>query len=112
MDIVTSLSKKELEQIIFDQVSKCLSDKLTPSQPEPSDRCGLNDACVLTGLSKASVYKLTHAKNIPHAKFGSRLVFSRRQLTLWIESHTVDPSAKEDEIKVNLVKSANKKLSK
>lgn len=78
--------------------------------PEPSDRCQLKDACEITGLGKAAIYKLTHEKKLPHMKFGSRLVFSRRQLIAWVESHTIAPTAKEDEIKANIVKSAKKHL--
>lgn len=110
MDIVTSLSKKELEQIIFDQVTKCLNDKLSPAQPEQPDRCGLEDACIITGLSKQSIYKMTHEKKLPFMKFGSRLVFSRRQLTIWRDEHTLSPSSPEDEVKDNLTKSAQKHL--
>ena len=78
--------------------------------PEPTDRCQLKEACEITGLSKAAIYKLTHDKGIPHAKFGSRLIFSRRSLIAWVDSHTVSPTAKEDEMKANLVKSAQKHL--
>lgn len=78
--------------------------------PEPSDRCQLKDACEITGLGKAAIYKMTHEKKLPHAKFGSRLIFSRRQLTIWVEEHTLLPSDPADELKANLVKSANKHL--
>ena len=78
--------------------------------PEPSDRCQLKDACEITGLSKAAIYKGTSENKIPHSKFGSRLIFSRRQLVAWVESHTISPTAAEDEIKSNLVKSAKKHL--
>jgi excisionase family DNA binding protein len=115
MEIITSLTRKELEQLITDSVTKCLDAKLSPPQPEPSDRCGLDDACIILGTpekpaSKAQVYKLTSEKKLPHAKFGSRLVFSRRQLTAWVESHTLPPASAEDEMKARLRKSANKKL--
>jgi hypothetical protein len=53
---------------------------------------------------------MTHEKLIPYQKFGSRLVFSRRQLITWVEKHTVAPSDPEDEVKDKLVKSAQKKL--
>jgi len=53
---------------------------------------------------------MTHENKIVHAKFGSRLVFSRRQLAAWVESRTLPPSSPEDELKTNLIKSADKKL--
>src|ERR1035437_3883492 len=93
MDIVTSLSKKELEQIIFDQVSKCLATQTPPPQPEQSDRCGLSDACIELGIpgkpvSEAYVYKLTHEKQIAFRHSGRFLEFSRRALRAWREAHT------------------------
>lgn len=87
-----------------------------PQKPtEPADRCGLEEACKILGTeerpaSKAKIYQLTSSKQLPHLKFGSRLVFSRRQLVAWVEAHTVSPTAKEDEMKANLVKSAKKHL--
>jgi excisionase family DNA binding protein len=110
MEIVTSLTKKELEEIISSQVKKCLDEKLTPPQLESSDRIGLAEACEITGLSRASIYKNTHEKRIPHLKFGSRLVFSRRQLTTWIEEHTVLPQNPEAEMNAALAASAQKHL--
>lgn len=90
-----------------------LLDLKHPERPaEPSDRCQLKEACEITGLSKAAIYKLTHDKGIPHAKFGSRLIFSRRSLIAWVDAHTVSPTATGDEMKANLVKSAKKHLRK
>lgn len=35
--------------------------------------------------SKAKIYKLTSAGAIPHRKYGNKLVFSRKELTEWME---------------------------
>lgn len=110
MEFITSLTRKELEQIITDSVTKCLNGNPLPSQPETSDRCQLNDACEITGLSKAAIYKLTHERGIPHAKFGSRLVFSRRQLAAWIDSRTISPESASDEMNIALAAAAKKHL--
>lgn len=115
MDIVTSLSKKELEQIIFDQVSKCLNDKLFPTQPEPSDRCGLDDACIELGVpgkpvSKAYVYSLTNKKKVAFRHNGRFLEFSRRQLRAYREAHTLIPASAEEAQRARLQKSALKKI--
>ena len=92
-------------------VEEILQDLRNPQKPqELPDRCQLKDACEITGLSKAAIYKLTHEKKLPHAKFGSRLIFSRRQLTIWVDEHTLLPSSPSDELKANLVKSAKKHL--
>ena len=115
MEFVTSLSKKELEQIIVDSVSKCLNEKLSPQQPEQSDRCGLDDACIELGtpgkpVSKAYDYKLTHEKKVSFKHNGRFLEFSRRQLRAYRESHTLAPRSSEEIQKAMLQKSAEKKL--
>ena len=78
--------------------------------PAPSDRCKLSDACEITGLSKAAIYKLTSEKKLPHSKFGSRLIFSRRQLSAWVEQHTVPPSDLKHEVKETLARAARKHM--
>lgn len=114
MEIITSLKKEELEQLIIDSVNKCLDGILKPPQELP-DRCGIDEACILLGTpekpaSKAKVYQLTHLKKLPFMHYGRGLVFSRRQLLAYREEHTLPPSPPEDEMKANLVKSAEKHL--
>jgi excisionase family DNA binding protein len=110
MEVITSFSRTELEQIISDTVTKCLEAKLSPLQPEIPDRCTLIDACEITGLGKAAIYKAVGKKEIPYSKFGSRLIFSRKELVFWVESHTLPSSSPDDEMTANLVKSAQKHL--
>jgi excisionase family DNA binding protein len=105
------MSEYEIIDKRLSNIENILLDLKHPERPpEPTDRCQLKDACEITGLSKAAIYKLTHEKGIPHAKFGSRLIFSRRSLIAWVNDHTVSPTAKEAELKANLVKSAKKRL--
>jgi excisionase family DNA binding protein len=110
MEIVTSFTKKELEQIISEQVTQCLNDKLSPPQPESSDRCGIDEACKITGLSSASIYKMTHLKKIPFMKFGRALVFSKRQLAQWLEENTISPADLGKELDKSLIAAAQKHL--
>lgn len=53
----------------------------------------LTEVCDLTGLSKSTVYQLTHTKQIPHLKRGGKLLFNRQEITGWLESarQQVDP---------------------
>jgi excisionase family DNA binding protein len=60
-----------------------------PKQPL-ADRCTLPEALEITALSKSKLYKLTSTNEIPHKRFGNRLIFSRRELLDWIESNTMD----------------------
>jgi hypothetical protein len=62
-------------------------------------------------LSKSKLYKLSHERLIPFKKFGSRLVFSRKELIEWKNIRIEEPSYNgwlEDQLR----KSAQKKLAK
>ncbi|MEJ8756250.1 helix-turn-helix domain-containing protein [Pontibacter sp. H259] len=62
----------------------------TPAVVTPQDRCSLSEAVALTGLSKSKLYKLTAAGQVPHKRFGNRLVFSRAALAAWVDAQTVE----------------------
>lgn len=51
------------------------------------DLIGLNEACLLTGYSKNTIYQFTSRKLIPHYKrpHGRRIFFSKRALEQWIK---------------------------
>lgn len=93
-------------------IEKLLLDIKHPERPpEPSDRIGIKEACLITGLSKAAVYKYTHLKQMPHLKFARRLVFSRRQIESWVEDHTLQPiDSLSETMNQNLRRSAKKHI--
>jgi len=87
MEIITSFTRTELEQIISEQVTKCLNSKLPPPQPEQSDRCGINEARIILGtpekpVSKALIYKLTHEKKL-------NFLYSVEKILLNIGKHSL-----------------------
>lgn len=82
------------------------------SEPEPQDRIGLNEALKVTGLSKSSIYKLTHERKIPFEKYGIKLVFSRRQLAEWVEENTISPDAEVSGMMDRLARSARRQLNR
>lgn len=47
------------------------------------------EACIYTGISRSTMYKLTSAKKIPHYKTVG-LYFLRSELDGWIRSHRVN----------------------
>ncbi len=47
------------------------------------------EACIYTGISRSTMYKLTSAKKIPHYKTVG-LYFERAELDDWIRSHRVN----------------------
>ena len=79
-----------------------------PKPEEKSDRCYLEDALELTGLSKSKIYKLSAAGEIPCKQFGSRLVFSRKELLAWVERQT-KPKHDHSEAVMQLARSARRK---
>lgn len=50
------------------------------------------EACVYTGISQSTMYKMTAAKKIPHYKT-TALYFERRELDSWIRQHRVNAVA-------------------
>lgn len=48
------------------------------------------EAAQYTGLSVKYIYKLTHAKQIPHYKPSRKLYFKRDELDAWLMSHRVE----------------------
>ena len=77
-------------EALFDSWGQRLLNQFDRKQPEPekSERVLLPEACNITGLSKSKIYKLVMDQKIPFAKFGRRLVFSRKQLQDWVKENT------------------------
>ncbi len=46
------------------------------------------EACLYTGISRSTLYKMTAAKKIPHYKT-TALYFERKELDNWIRQHRV-----------------------
>ena len=106
----------EIEQVFEKCLAKhFLSDSsLNGNQrcKEPlQDRISIKEAVEITGLKKATIYKLTMEGTIPHDKFrNGRLVFSRKELTLWLEQQTVRKQSPEEIAIAHLAKEARKKI--
>ena len=49
----------------------------------------LEDAALLTGLSKSTLYKLTCSHQIPHYKRAKMLYFDRAELEAWMKQNRV-----------------------
>ena len=75
----------------------------------PPDRIGLKEAIEFTGLKHSAIYKMTMKSEIPHEKFGKKLVFSRKELLIWIESRTIRKPNPEKVISTQLQKEAGKR---
>lgn len=49
----------------------------------------IDEVCVLTGLSKSHLYKLTMKQQIPHYKQAKHLYFEREEVESWLKKHPV-----------------------
>jgi hypothetical protein len=100
-------------------IKNCLRDsieeiKKIPNRDPLPDRIGLDEACIELGTkekpaSKAQVYKLTMLNEIPHQKFGKRLIFSRKELKIWMDQRTTTKQNTEEAAISHLQKEANKR---
>jgi len=54
-------------------------------QQQPEQILSFNETCSFLGYSKSYLYKLTHARRIPHYKpNGKKLYFKRTDLEAWL----------------------------
>lgn len=89
MTQIVVTSPEELKAIIRD----VLSERTEPTAGVEPENISLNRAVeLLNGLgfptSKAKIYKLTSTGSIPCHKYGSKLLFSRKELLQWVQGNT------------------------
>ena len=54
----------------------------------------VDEVCQYTGLSKSTLYKLTHRREIPHFKpHGKLIFFNRREVEEWLQGGRVATAA-------------------
>ena len=59
--------------------------KTIKQEPQRDEMGGMDLAISITGLTKATLYKMTHRRTIPHRRVGGRLYFRRSELEAWID---------------------------
>ena len=109
------LSPIPVEDLV-DRLADAMATRMMPMpKEEPRDAMNIEEVSRMTGLAPHTIYKRTSGKSkkqIPHAKFGKRLVFSRREILAWIEANTITPPNYEHLMIDTLAESARKKLRK
>ena len=60
-------------------------------------------------MTRATLYNLVYKNEIPHRKFGRRSIFSKRELSTWIESRIRRPEDKQAAAALRIAESANRK---
>lgn len=107
-------SENDLRAIVREEVRAALSPKGRAPQPEAREVLNLEGALRLLDelgvpLTRKTVYNLTTDRAIPYRKNGRRLVFSRRELTAWVDARMVAPSESRKAAALRLAQNANLK---
>jgi hypothetical protein len=102
----------ELRAIVREAVSTFLPK--TNESATLVDTITLNDALALLcqygfPTSKAKMYKLTSAGEVPCRTYGNKLVFSRKELLQWAENQT-KPKYDHTTASLTLARSARRKM--
>lgn len=111
MSNIILTTPEELRAIVNEAISSALPK---PANNLPHiDTITLNDLLILLKehgypTSKAKIYKLTSAGEIPCKTFGHKLVFSRKEILQWAENQT-KPKHDSSEICLALARSARLK---
>jgi predicted DNA-binding transcriptional regulator AlpA len=78
-----------IQSAVSTAISKAMAKVSTPEPVEQSDRLNVDQACQLLNRTRSWLFKKTMLKEVPFSKFGSRLVFSKKELEFWMESQTI-----------------------
>ena len=111
MSNIIVTTPEELRAIVSEAVSGAFP-KQASTQPQ-IDTMTLNDTLELLKehgypTSKAKIYKLTSVGKIPCKTYGNKLVFSRKEILLWVENQT-KPKHGSTKIGLALARSARRK---
>ena len=112
MQNIIVTTPEELRALVREVVSTLLPNK-NESAPQV-DTITLNDALELLSqhgfpTSKAKMYKLTSAGDVPCRTYGNKLVFSRKEILQWAEGQT-KPKHDHTAATLMLARSARRKM--
>ncbi|WP_276962183.1 helix-turn-helix domain-containing protein [Bacteroides graminisolvens] len=57
----------------------------------------LDDACILTGLKKSTLYVMTCERRIPHYKNNGRVYFDRTEIENWMKQNRIATAQEIDQ---------------
>jgi excisionase family DNA binding protein len=100
--------------ITVGQFFKLIEQKNAQKEPEKKeepkdDRTDIKEVKNITGLSYSQIYKLTAKNEIPHRKFGKRLVFNRTAIKDWMEQQTTGKETRKEKAARRLSNLAEKR---
>lgn len=115
-DKIILTSREELEGYIYAAVRSIIPELAKYKAPaeDASDALTVEAAiCFLEGLgyptTPSNLYNLAYYRKIPFKKVRRRLVFSRRELSIWVQSQTQDSGDIKKAAALRIAESANRK---
>lgn len=86
--VLFSIERQDLESIIINCVNACLStsQKNIAEASQQDELLTIQQAAEILKLSVPTIYGLVSRTEIPHAKKGKRLYFSKQELLDWVQS--------------------------
>lgn len=112
MTSIIQLDRNELKELIDEAVRVAINETKHP-KPEPTpDQIDKDEVKRMTGQGSSWIYKHTMqgcSDPLPFKKFGKRLVFSRKEIQAYIESHTKQVQRGDDIMNDRLARSAKNK---
>ena len=84
--MLTSISKKEIKQLIEGAVQKAILENQNLSDDQNTSFIDVNQAADFLGIAKATLYGKCCNLLIPHFKKGKKLYFDKVELLEWLKS--------------------------
>lgn len=84
--IITTISKKEITQLIEGAVQKAILKNQNLSDDQNTSFMDVNKAAEFLGIAKATLYGKCSEKLIPYFKKGKKLYFDQKELIGWLKS--------------------------
>lgn len=111
MSTIIVTTPEELRAIVNEAIAEFMpKPQKKEDQPDTITLISAIDLLKVNGYptSKAKIYKLTSSEEMPHRKYGNKLVFSRKELLQWAV-HQTRSVGNHAEVALTLAKSAGRK---
>lgn len=109
-------TSEEIRAIVKEAVAEVMTEFAKSSKPETpqkaSDLLNLREALAFLNengyaLAECTLRNKVYHKELPYQKVGRSVVFSRKELTSWLEDVTSRPNSRAQAVAAQLAKSAN-----
>lgn len=112
MEIILT-SEEKLFEIVTRAITSVQSRQTTERTPQPEpDKIFIDEVEKITGFKRATIYKGTSKGEIPHKRQGKILIFSRKEISNFLESKVYSKPDRKQIATQRLADSASKKLER